>query len=56
MDQLDFGLIADPELVPDLDTMLEAILAEADVLARSAGFTAGVSGASSAPKSERERV
>jgi diacylglycerol O-acyltransferase len=40
LDRLDFGLIGDPDLVPDLDAMLDAILAEAQVLARAAGFTA----------------
>jgi WS/DGAT/MGAT family acyltransferase len=39
LDRLDFGLISDPDLVPDLDAMLDAILADADVLARSAGST-----------------
>lgn len=57
LDRLDFGLISDPDLVPDLDMMLEAILAETDVLARSAGFTPAPSGASaSSPKPERQKV
>src|SRR3954452_20948122 len=40
LDRLDFGLICDPDLVPDLDSMLDAILADVAALARSAGFTA----------------
>ena len=39
LDRLDFGLVCDPELVPDVDAMLDAILAEADGLARAVGFT-----------------
>jgi diacylglycerol O-acyltransferase / wax synthase len=38
--RLDFGLLSDPDLVPDLDAMLEAILADLDVLFRTAGSTA----------------
>jgi hypothetical protein len=33
LDTLDFGLVACPELVPDLEVMLEAILGEIDTLA-----------------------
>jgi diacylglycerol O-acyltransferase len=40
LDRLDFGLICDPDLVPDLDSMLDAILADVAALARSAGFSA----------------
>jgi diacylglycerol O-acyltransferase / wax synthase len=39
LDRLDFGLLADPDLVPDLDAMLEAILADLDALARTAGIS-----------------
>ena len=42
LDRLDFGLIGDPDLVPDLDAMLDAILADVEVLARAAGYTAPV--------------
>ena len=44
LNRLDFGLLADPDLVPDLDAMLDAILADGDLLARSAGST-GAGGA-----------
>jgi WS/DGAT/MGAT family acyltransferase len=55
LDRLDFGLVCDPDLVPDLDAMLDAILDDADGLARSAGFAVPVSRASGAlPKHERE--
>ena len=37
LDELDFGLVCCPELVPDVDEMLEAILADIDTLARVAG-------------------
>jgi WS/DGAT/MGAT family acyltransferase len=37
LDRLDFGLICDPDLVPDVDTMLDAILADVDALATAAG-------------------
>ena len=57
LDRLDFGLLADPDLVPDLDAMLDAILADIDTLAPSSGFTPPVSDASGAlPKQDRERV
>jgi diacylglycerol O-acyltransferase len=36
LDGLDFGLVCCPELVPDLDVLLESILAEIDVLDRLA--------------------
>ena len=36
LDRLDFGLVACPELVPDVDDLLEAILGEIDTLARLA--------------------
>ena len=46
LDRLDFGLICDPDLVPDVDLMLDAILADVAALARSPGFTpAGADGA-----------
>ena len=38
LDRLDFGLICDPDLVPDVDVMLDGILADVAALARSAGF------------------
>jgi diacylglycerol O-acyltransferase / wax synthase len=38
LDRLDFGLISDPDLVPDIDAMLGAILADLAALARSAGW------------------
>ena len=37
LDKLDFGLVCCPELVPDVDDMLDAILAEVDRLADLAG-------------------
>src|SRR3954453_21434724 len=37
LDRLDFGLVACPELVPDVDDLLRAILDEIDVLADLAG-------------------
>jgi diacylglycerol O-acyltransferase len=37
LDRLDFGLICDPALVPDVDAMLQAILVDAEVLSRAAG-------------------
>jgi len=37
LDRLDFGLVACPELVPDVDDLLQAILDEIDVLADLAG-------------------
>jgi diacylglycerol O-acyltransferase len=33
LDRLDFGLVACPELVPDVDDLLKAILGEIDTLA-----------------------
>jgi diacylglycerol O-acyltransferase len=33
LDRLDFGLVACPELVPDVDALLQAILLEIDTLA-----------------------
>jgi hypothetical protein len=39
LDRLDFGLICDPDLVPDVDAMLDAILADVATLERSAGLT-----------------
>jgi diacylglycerol O-acyltransferase / wax synthase len=36
LDRLDFGLVCDPDLVPDVDAILEAILADVDGLARAA--------------------
>jgi WS/DGAT/MGAT family acyltransferase len=57
LDRLDFGLISDPDLVPDLGLVLDAILADADVLAHSAGLTPPLSDASgSVPKHKRETV
>jgi diacylglycerol O-acyltransferase / wax synthase len=43
LDQLDFGLVCCPELVPDVYAMLDAILAEIDALARLAGVETEVS-------------
>jgi WS/DGAT/MGAT family acyltransferase len=37
LDRLDFGLVSDPDLVPDLGAMLGAILADFDDLTRAAG-------------------
>jgi WS/DGAT/MGAT family acyltransferase len=37
LDRLDFGLVACPELVPDVDDLLRAILGEIDTLAELAG-------------------
>jgi diacylglycerol O-acyltransferase len=39
LDQLDFGLVCCPELVPDVDAMLDAMLAEIDTLAPLAGVS-----------------
>src|SRR5436305_13207691 len=36
LDRLDFGLICDPELVPDVDAMLDAILTDLDALTNAA--------------------
>jgi hypothetical protein len=55
LDRLDFGLICDPDLVSDVDLMLDAILSDAEDLARSAGFKPAVGGASGhGPKPERQ--
>src|SRR3954464_10310723 len=43
LNQLDFGLVCCPELVPDVDAMLDAILAEIDTLAPLAGVSTEVS-------------
>jgi WS/DGAT/MGAT family acyltransferase len=54
---LDLGLVSDPDLVPDLDALLDAILADASSLARSAGVTLPITGTStSIPKHKRETV
>jgi WS/DGAT/MGAT family acyltransferase len=37
LDRLDFGLVACPELVPDVDALLDAILLDIDTLAELAG-------------------
>jgi diacylglycerol O-acyltransferase / wax synthase len=52
LDRLDFGLLGDPDLVPDLDAMLEAILAELDALAATVGSTARPPGQSLADTAE----
>ncbi len=36
LDRLDFGLVCCPELVPDVELMLEAILADIDALSAAA--------------------
>ncbi|HEX5923340.1 MAG TPA: wax ester/triacylglycerol synthase family O-acyltransferase [Baekduia sp.] len=41
LDRLDFGLVCCPELVPDVDALLDAILLEIDTLADLAGHQAG---------------
>ena len=41
LDRLDFGLVCCPELVPDVDDLLDAILADIDTLAKTAGKKAG---------------
>jgi len=57
LDRLDFGLICDPDLVPDLDLMLDAILADVAALASSAGFEpAGGDEAGSVSTRKREHV
>ena len=38
LDRLDFGLVACPELVPDVDALLDAILLDIDKLAELAGY------------------
>jgi diacylglycerol O-acyltransferase len=43
LDQLDFGLVCCPELVPDVHAMLDAMLAEIDTLAPLAGVSTEVS-------------
>ena len=40
LDRLDFGLVSCPELVPDVDELLRAILGEIDTLAELAGGAA----------------
>jgi diacylglycerol O-acyltransferase / wax synthase len=55
LDRLDFGLICDPDLVPDVDAMLDAILADLAALARSAGFTPA-DGADSVTTRRRQQV
>jgi hypothetical protein len=39
LDRLDFGLVCCPELVPDLDMLLEAILDDLSTLARASADT-----------------
>jgi diacylglycerol O-acyltransferase / wax synthase len=57
LDHLDFGLICDPELVPDVDLMLDAILADVGALARSAGFEpAGADEADSVTTRKRQHA
>ena len=41
LDRLDFGLVCCPELVPDVDDLLRAILDDIDTLAKMAGKPAG---------------
>ncbi len=53
LDTLDFGLVCCPELVPDLDVMLDAILAEIETLA---ALAARMSRASSAPRASRAKA
>jgi hypothetical protein len=50
LDRLDFGLICDPELVPDLDAMLDDILADLTALAGTAGIDAGAADAATTRK------
>jgi hypothetical protein len=47
--------ICDPDLLPDVDAMLDAILADLAALARSAGFTPA-GGADSVTKRKRQQV
>ncbi len=39
LDRLDFGLVCDPDLVPDVDAMLDAILTDLDALTNAAAST-----------------
>jgi hypothetical protein len=55
LDRLDFGLLCDPDLVPDLDAMLEFILTDLDALARSTGWTPAPASQTS-PASPRARA
>jgi diacylglycerol O-acyltransferase / wax synthase len=36
LDRLDFGLVCDPDLVPDVDALLDAILTDFDALGTAA--------------------
>jgi len=49
LDRLDFGLICCPELVPDVDDLLDAILGDIDTLAKMAGKQAGRARTPAAP-------
>jgi WS/DGAT/MGAT family acyltransferase len=44
LDRLDFGLLCDPDLVPNVDAMLDAILAELDALTPTGGSSMEVAG------------
>jgi diacylglycerol O-acyltransferase len=50
LDRLDFGLVSCPELVPDVDELLRAILGEIDTLAELAG---GVAAPAARPRKAR---
>ena len=39
LDRLDFGLVSSPELMPDVDALLDAILLQVDELAERAGYS-----------------
>jgi diacylglycerol O-acyltransferase / wax synthase len=47
LDRLDFGLVCDPDLVPDVDALFDAVLADFDALARAAASTKPGSGSGS---------
>lgn len=44
LDRLDFGVLCDPDLVPDVDAMLEAILADLDALTPAGGSNTQAAG------------
>src|SRR5436305_9237319 len=44
LDRLDFGLVSDPDLVPDLGALLDAIVADLEALARASNPPTPVGG------------
>jgi hypothetical protein len=56
LDRLDFGLVACPDLMPDVDALLDAILVGIDELARLAGHDPDGAAARAARNGSQERV